>query len=232
MSCSRTRRELLWLSRYGELDSDSQPHLAHLVGCRDCRDAIGVDRLMVEQLRIALAERVAHASPSPGVWEQILVRAQAPDRGPLLRFLGWSAGFIGLQRAATAIAGSGLALLLAVNTELVPMTVPVDQGPSVRTPDALEVSAAALAPSLFFADEPARAEWVSGVVEPEPEPGKDASDAELAQAEESAVIEQAVVELRIGSGAGTPKEADGGGDSTDTEGLATLPLVVAVGEPS
>lgn len=232
MSCSRIRRELLWLSRYGELDSDSQPHLDHLVGCRGCRDAIGVDRMMVEQLRIALAERVANASPSPGVWDQILARAQAPDRGPLLRFLGWSAGFIGLQRAATAIAGSGLALLLAVNTELVPMTVPVDPGPSVRTPDALEVSGAGLGPSLFFAEEPARAEWVSGVVEPEPEPAEDSKDPGLAQAEESAVIEQAVVELRIGLSAGSSAEPDGDGDPIDTEGLAGMPLVVAVGEPS
>jgi hypothetical protein len=232
MSCSRIRRELLWLSRYGELDSDSQPHLDHLVGCRGCRDAIGIDRIMVEQLRIALAERVAQATPSPGAWEQILARAQAPNRGPLHRFLGWSVGFIGLQRAATAIVGSGLALVLAVNTELVPMTVPVDQGPSVRAPEALEVSGSAVAPSLFFAEEPARAEWVSGVVAPEQEPARDPAREELAQAQESAVIEQAVFELRIGLGGGAPADHDGGDDPIDTEGLATLPLVVAVGEPS
>ena len=85
MSCGRIRRELLWLSRFGELDSDSQPHIDHLVGCRSCRDAIGVDRMMVEQLRIALATRVANASPPAGAWERILARAQAPNRGPLAR---------------------------------------------------------------------------------------------------------------------------------------------------
>ena len=232
MSCSRIRRELLWLSRYGELDSDSQPHLDHLVGCRGCRDAIGVDRMMVEQLRIALAERVAHASPSPGVWEQILARAQAPDRGPLMRFLGWSAGFIGLQRAATAIAGSGLALLLAVNTELVPMTVPVDQGPSVRTPDALEVSAAALAPSLFFAEEPARAEWVCRCrrARARARRGRERRGAGPGGGERGDRAGRGRAADRAGAGASD--EPDGGGDPIDTEGLATMPLVVAVGEPS
>ncbi len=157
MSCGRIRRELLWLSRFGELDSDSQPHIDHLVGCRSCRDAIGVDRMMVEQLRVALATRVANASPPAGAWERILARAQAPDRGPLARLLGWSARYRGLQRVATAVAGRGLALVLAVNTELVPIAVPVENAPDVRPPEALEVTAAAVGPSLFFANEPARA---------------------------------------------------------------------------
>jgi hypothetical protein len=232
MSCSRIRRELLWLSRFGELDTSSGPHLDHLVGCRACRDAIGVDRLMVEQLRIALAARVAQVSPSPAAWERILARAQAPHRSRLVRLLGWSAQFMGIQRVATAVAGSGLALLLAVNTELVPMTVPMDQGPSVRPPEALEVSQAGLAPSLFFAQEPARAEWVAGVVDPAQEVAEDPHAAALAAAEQSAAMEQAVVELQISMNVGARYRSDGDGGPIESGGLATMPRVVAVGEPS
>lgn len=230
MSCGRIRRELLWLSRFGELDSDSQPHLDHLVGCRSCRDAIGVDRMMVEQLRIALATRVANASPPAGAWERILARAQAPDRSPLVRLLAWSARYRGLQRVATAVAGSGLALVLAVNTELVPMAVPVDTGPSVRTPEALEVTSAAGGPSLFFANEPARAEWVAGVVDPAEQP-EDQPDA-YAEARARAAVEQEVVELQISMKANAGTQPDADGAPIEPEGLAAMQRVVAVGEPS
>lgn len=232
MSCGRIRRELLWLSRFGELDSESQPHIDHLVGCRPCRDAIGVDRMMVEQLRIALATRVANASPPAGAWERILARAQAPNRGPLGRLLGWSARYRGLQRVATAVAGSGLALLLAVNTELVPMAVPVDVDPPVRTPDALQVTAAPASLGLFFADEPARAEWVEGVVDPREQAAADERANELVRAQTNRMLEQAEFELRISldpDGRAQPNAEDG---AVEPGGLATTPLVVPVGEPS
>jgi hypothetical protein len=230
MSCGRIRRELLWLSRFGELDSDSQPHIDHLVGCRSCRDAIGVDRMMVEQLRVALATRVANASPPAGAWERILARAQAPNRGPLARLLGWSARYRGLQRVATAVAGSGLALVLAVNTELVPIAVPVDNGPDVRPPEALEVTAAAANPSLFFANEPARAEWVAGVVDPAHQP--EAPPVAYAEARAKAAMEQEVVELQISLNVGAREGPASDGAGIESGGLATMPLVVAVGEPS
>ncbi len=230
MSCGRIRRELLWLSRFGELDSDSQPHIDHLVGCRSCRDAIGVDRMMVEQLRVALATRVANASPPAGAWERILARAQAPDRGPLARLLGWSARYRGLQRVATAVAGSGLALVRAVNTELVPIAVPVDNAPDVRPPEALEVTAAAVGPSLFFANEPARAEWVAGVVDPAQQPEEPAEA--YAEARAKAAMEQEVVELQISLNAGARGQPDADGADIEPEGLATMQRVVAVGVPS
>lgn len=122
MSCKRVCRELLWLARFGELGPDSQPHLDHLTSCRGCRDEIGFDRAMVEQLRTALAERIANAAPPPGAWENILAKARAPEPRSLgLR--AWSSALVGRLRL-TALAASALALVLALNTQVVPMTVP------------------------------------------------------------------------------------------------------------
>ena len=64
MSCRRTCRELLWLTRFGEFGPSSAPHLEHLSGCRSCRDEVGFDRAMVQQLRLALAVRVTSDTPS------------------------------------------------------------------------------------------------------------------------------------------------------------------------
>jgi hypothetical protein len=119
MRCRRIRRELLWLSRFGELGPSSQPHLDHLAGCRSCRDEVGFDRAMVEQLRIALAARIESATPSSAAWERILVRAQAPEPAPAIRLWQWSTAVVGRLRFATAMAGTGLALLLALNTQVV-----------------------------------------------------------------------------------------------------------------
>lgn len=135
MSCRRVCRELLWLARFGELGPSSQPHLDHLAGCRGCRDEVGFDREMVRQLRIALAARVEGMQPPASAWEAILRRAQAPEPS---RFVSWwqrSVGLVGRLRTATAIAGTGLALVLALNMEVVPVTrgAPVDT--SVESPD-------------------------------------------------------------------------------------------------
>lgn len=121
MSCRRICRELLWLARFGELGPRSQPHLDHLVGCRGCRDEVGFDREMVRQLRVALAERVEGLQPSSTAWEGILRRAQAPEPG---RFAAWwqrSLGLVSRLRTATAMAGTGLALVLALQMEIMPM---------------------------------------------------------------------------------------------------------------
>jgi hypothetical protein len=122
MSCRRVCRELLWLARFGELGADSQPHLEHLTTCRGCRDEVGFDRAMVEQLRAALAERIANAAPPPDAWESILARARAPEPRPI-GWRAWSSALVGRLRL-TALAASGLALVLALNTQVVPMTVP------------------------------------------------------------------------------------------------------------
>jgi hypothetical protein len=114
-------RELLWLARFGEFGPSSQPHLDHLAGCRHCRDEVGFDRAMVQQLRIALAERVEDAAPSPDAFQAILARARQPEQRRW--FVTWAAA-LGRLRFATAMAGTGLALVLALNMEVVRVDVP------------------------------------------------------------------------------------------------------------
>lgn len=126
MSCRRICRELLWLSREGELGPSSQSHLDHLVGCRSCRDEVGFDREMVRQIRVALAERIDGIQPSSSAWEAILQRAQAPEPGGVAAWWRRSIGIVGRLRTATAMAGTGLALVLALQMEIAP--------PSTSTP--------------------------------------------------------------------------------------------------
>lgn len=124
MSCRKTCRELLWLARFGEFGPSSQPHLDHLASCRPCRDEVGFDRALVEQLRIALAERIATTTPPSTAWDRILARAQAPETPPASRFWEWTTGLVARLRWATAMAGTGLALVLALNMEVVPISTP------------------------------------------------------------------------------------------------------------
>jgi hypothetical protein len=130
MTCRRICRELLWLARFGEFGPSSRPHLDHLAECRGCRDEVGFDRAMVEQLRRALAERIADAAPSPSAFDRIWERAQVPEPRPGARLRGWSSALIGRMRFATAMAGTGLALVLALNMNIVPVTVPASNGAS------------------------------------------------------------------------------------------------------
>jgi hypothetical protein len=120
MSCRRACRELLWLTRFGEFGPSSAPHLEHLAGCRACRDEVGFDRAMVQQLRLALAVRVTNATPSESTWERILARAQTPEPSQPTGIWRWLASIAVRQRMATAMAGTGLALVLALNMEVVP----------------------------------------------------------------------------------------------------------------
>jgi len=124
MTCRRICRELVWMTRFGELGPKSQPHLDHLAGCASCRDEVGFDRALVQQLRVALARRVADANPSPTAWERIRARAQAPERAPVVRIFEWSSTLLARLRTATAMAGTGLALLLALNMQIVPGALP------------------------------------------------------------------------------------------------------------
>ncbi|MEA2652638.1 MAG: hypothetical protein QOI85_2359 [Chloroflexota bacterium] len=118
MSCRRICRELLWLARFGEFGPSSAPHLEHLADCRHCRDEVGFDRALVQQLRLALAERVEQAAPSPAVWGAILERAQEPDRG-LRGFLRGRAGALASRlRTATAITAMALAGIIATSTHV------------------------------------------------------------------------------------------------------------------
>jgi hypothetical protein len=115
MRCRRICRELLWLARFGELGPSSAPHLDHLAGCRACRDEVGFDRALVQQLRVALAERIANEEPSPGAWGIILARAQAPEVSGLAVLLGV---LVGRLRTATAVSAVALAAIIATSTQI------------------------------------------------------------------------------------------------------------------
>ena len=118
MSCRRICRELLWLARFGEFGPSSAPHLDHLADCRNCRDEVGFDRALVQQLRLALAERIEHAAPSPAAWSVILERAQEPERG-IGGFLRGRAGALAARlRTATAITAMALAGIIATSTHV------------------------------------------------------------------------------------------------------------------
>jgi hypothetical protein len=118
MRCKRICRELLWLARFGEFGPSSAPHLDHLAGCGGCRDEVGFDRALVQQLRVALAERIAIEEPSSGAWGVILARTQAPEQsiGDLLRgHAGWLASRL---RTATAVTAVALAGVIATSTQV------------------------------------------------------------------------------------------------------------------
>lgn len=119
MSCRRVCRELLSFVRFGELGPRSQPHLDHLAGCGSCRDEVGYDREMVQRLRMALAARIEGMDPSPEVWDRILRRAQAPDPEPVTGWLARLGMAVARRRTTTAMAGTALALVLAMNMEVV-----------------------------------------------------------------------------------------------------------------
>ena len=142
MSCRRICRELLWLSRFGELGPSSQPHLDHLAGCRACRDEVGFDREMVRLLRLALAERIEGLQPSSSAWEAILQRAQAPEPRRLATWWQRSVGIVVRLRTATAMAGTGLALVLALQMEIMPL-------PAASPSDATGASASTQATGAF-----------------------------------------------------------------------------------
>ena len=118
MSCRRICRELLWLARFGEFGPSSAPHLDHLAECRHCRDEVGFDRALVQQLRVALAERIEQGAPSPAAWGVILERAQAPQRS-IGGFLQSRAGALAARlRTATAITAMALAGIIATSTHV------------------------------------------------------------------------------------------------------------------
>lgn len=138
MTCRRICRELLWQARFGELGPGSAPHLEHLTDCRSCRDELGFDRALVRQLRTALAARVEGVAPSPHAWEGVLARMARPEPRPS-RLRAWSTMLVARLRFGSAMAGATLAILVALNVEIVPVrpsdalddvsTIPTTQAP-------------------------------------------------------------------------------------------------------
>ncbi len=113
MSCARVCRELRELSQFGVLDVRSAPHIEHLVDCRACRDEIGLDRALVQQLRVALQARIEGAAPSPAAWDRILRRTQSPEVGLAAWFRRRSRVVLARLRTATAVSATALAVLIA-----------------------------------------------------------------------------------------------------------------------
>lgn len=118
MRCKRICRELLWLARFGEFGPSSAPHLDHLASCGGCRDEVGFDRALVQQLRLTLAERIANEEPSPGAWGVILARAQAPERGLAEWLRGLAISLASRLRTATAVSAVALAGIIATSTQV------------------------------------------------------------------------------------------------------------------
>lgn len=137
MSCGRLRRELVELFRYGGLDVRSAPHLDHLAACRACRDEVGFDRALVQQLRLALAERVATAAPSADAWSGILARAQVPESGWRRWLRSQSMVLAGRLRTATAVSAMALAVIIAAGTDV---AIEVSDG-APGTPSASDILA-------------------------------------------------------------------------------------------
>ena len=134
MSCRRVRRELQEIVRFGDLaPSAASPHLDHLEECRACRDDVGLDRVLVGQLRRALAARVEPYAPPARTWYAILREAQQPEPRPSV--WAWSHAFVSRLRTATAMAGTGLALVLALNMEVIPVRAPVAPAPASDSED-------------------------------------------------------------------------------------------------
>ena len=107
MSCRRVSRELLERFRFGEaLDWHSDPHLRHLETCGPCREAVGLDRALVVQLRGALQARVAGGSPSASSWQTVRQRALALDSAP-----SWSDRLVRWARVVPAAAAIGLMVI-------------------------------------------------------------------------------------------------------------------------
>ena len=118
MRCKRICRELLWLARFSEFGPSSAPHLDHLALCRGCRDEVGFDRALVQQLRLTLAERIASEEPSPRAWGVILERAQAQERGVGGFLRGHASSLASRLRAPMAVTAMALAGIIATSTNV------------------------------------------------------------------------------------------------------------------
>jgi hypothetical protein len=135
VSCKRARSELLDYFAFGEkLGSRSDPYLAHVQTCAECRMEIGIDQALVKNLRRALRERVEGRAPSAASWQ--LVRSRTVDRQEhpwAARVVQWG----GMASAATA----AVILLFAV------VTAPEGRVlPGTTTPPVMATSRRAIPP--------------------------------------------------------------------------------------
>ncbi len=246
MRCRRICRELLWLARFGEFGPSSAPHLDHLAYCGNCRDEVGFDRALVQQLRTALAERAEVAAPSPGAWSAILERAQAPERG-IGAFLHRHAGALAARlRTATAITAVGLAGIIATSTHVT--IAPLEAGPPetrTRTSAAGEqFERQAMLPRSLAADERVPVVYIVAAAPSDPEMAflVSASKATMPTVTtpetvivaepqlESPMIRSTLV-LGVTPGRATLIDPVGGGQPPSAPTVVLLEEAVIVGEP-
>jgi len=240
MKCRRICRELLWLARFGEFGPSSQPHLDHLAGCQGCRDEVGYDREMVRQLRAALAARIEGMTPSATAWEGILRRAQAPEPSRLASWWSRSTGVVARLRTATAMAGTGLALLLALNMEIVPLSSPSGTDASV-TSSATSLQQVPRLPTgrtalvALMRQSSAQA----GAVRPDPESMMTQVEARISPPpmaiSDEPIEEEPSTELRVvfrATQSRDPVRSEGAGSTADTVVSTPPPVGSEPGEPS
>ena len=246
MRCRRICRELLWLARFGEFGPSSAPHLDHLAYCGNCRDEVGFDRALVQQLRTALAERAELAAPSPGAWSAILERAQAPERG-IGAFLHRHAGALAARlRTATAITAVGLAGIIATSTHVT--IAPLEAGPPetrTRTSAAGEqFERQAMLPRSLTTDERVPVVYIVAAGPSDPEmaflvsasmatmPTVTTAETVIAAEPqtESSMIRSTLV-LGVTPGRATLIDPVGGGQPPSAPTVVLLEEVVIVGEP-
>ncbi len=246
MRCRRICRELLWLARFGEFGPSSAPHLDHLAYCGNCRDEVGFDRALVQQLRTALAERAELAAPSPGAWSAILERAQAPERG-IGAFLHRHAGALAARlRTATAITAVGLAGIIATSTHVT--IAPLEAGsPETRTRTSAageQFERQAMLPRSLTADERVPVVYIVAAAPSDPEmaflvsasmatmPTVTTPETVIAAEPqlEPSMIRSTLV-LGVTPGRATLIDPVGGGQPPSAPTVVLLEEVVIVGEP-
>lgn len=246
MRCRRICRELLWLARFGEFGPSSAPHLDHLAYCGNCRDEVGFDRALVQQLRTALAERAELAAPSPGAWSAILERAQAPERG-IGALLHRHAGALAARlRTATAITAVGLAGIIATSTHVT--IAPLEAGPpetrTLTSAAGEQFERQAMLPRSLAADERVPVVYIVAAAPSDPEmaflvsasmatmPTVTTPETVIAAEPqlESPMIRSTLV-LGVTPGRATPIDPVGGGQSPSAPTVVLLDEVVIVGEP-
>jgi anti-sigma factor RsiW len=127
VSCKRARRELLDYFAFGEeLGSRSDPYLAHMQSCAECREEVGIDRALVKSLRRALRERVEGRAPSQSSWELVRRRTvDSPTRPWSARVVQW-----GGMVSGAAVAG---VMLFAVATAPESRLFPDTQSPFIAS---------------------------------------------------------------------------------------------------
>lgn len=129
MSCRDVQRVVSEYCLFGEQDGLTPPHLEHLSACRSCRDEAGVDRALVRELRRALAARVEGETPSAGVWQAVLRRAQEePIASGWRAWLRWGQRgpaavnpFVARLRTASVVSTMALAILIANGQNSMPV---------------------------------------------------------------------------------------------------------------